>query len=117
MDILPDSRLREPKDVKRFQQPNRTISNWVPIFCANCGADGGRVPVENCNFAFYLCNKCVESWGTVAGTHCMPDDVFWAKVREEQEEKYKRELTPFEIDEALKDEHNVITKLVRERPQ
>jgi hypothetical protein len=117
VNILPDSRLRETKDVKRFQTPNRTISNWVPIFCANCGKSGGSVPQENCSFAFYLCDPCCETHGGIAGTYMMPDDVFWAKVHNEEKDKYGKNLTHFELDEVLKDDHNTITKLLRERPR
>jgi len=115
VEILPDSRAREAKDVKQMSVPNIGMVHWVPIFCANCGTAGGRVPEENCTFAFYLCNNCVEKWGAVAGTYAVPDDVFWANVRREQQEKYGRQLLPLELEEVLKHENNSLTKLVQER--
>ena len=111
-DILPDSR---PRERHRARFMNGTY--WIPIFCANCGADGGFVPEENCNFAFFLCTPCCEQWGSLAGTYAVPEEVFWAKVREAQLEKYGRLLNPLEQIEALKDEHHILAKLAREGPK
>jgi hypothetical protein len=71
-DILPNSRAKHAKNVIfKLGVP------WVPIFCANCGADGGLVPEEHCDFAFYLCDSpCGEKWGAVAGTMVMPMKYF-----------------------------------------
>ena len=110
-DLLPDSRPRETK-----RAVFRNGSFWIPIFCANCGSDGGLVPEENCTFAFYLCNSCSETWGSMAGTCAVPDDLFWLKVREAQQEKFGRLLTQPEVTEALKDEHHILSKLAREGP-
>ena len=88
---------------------------WVPIFCANCGKDGGYVPEEASDFAFYLCDPCAEKWSPLAGTMAIPDEVFWENVKQTQIEAYGRELTGPEIAEALKDEHHVLTKLARDR--
>lgn len=60
---------------------------WVPIYCANCGAEGGRVPEENCKFAFWLCENCFQTHGKIAGTMSMPDEVFWAKFAEDRKAK------------------------------
>jgi len=108
--ILPDSR---PKVQKRITYLNGI--NWVPIYCANCGSDGGMVPEENCNFAFYLCVPCAEKWQPLADTLLVPDEVFWQRVREEQLATYGRELTPEEIVEVLKDENSALVKLSKER--
>lgn len=110
INLLPDCRLKQPKNIY-----NHIGLNWVPIFCANCGADGGFVPEENCDFAFYLCMDCAERLGPIVGTYMEPDAVFWAKVKAEQIELYGRELTAPELIEVLKDENNSLTKLVRER--
>jgi len=112
-DLLPDSRAVNPRAVKRMVI-NGVVANWMPIFCANCGADGGHVPEDNCTFAFYLCNSCTEKWGAIAGTYCVPDDVFWARLREAQQEKYGRQLGTFELSEVAKDNHNPIAKLIRD---
>jgi hypothetical protein len=108
--ILPNSRMRESKNVI-----SRAGVPWVPIFCANCGADGGWVPEQGSDFAFYLCNSCAEKWAPLSGMMVIPDEVFWEKVKQEQIERHGRELTAVEIVEALKDEHHPLTKLARER--
>lgn len=87
-EILPDCRAKDPKGIIQSK-----IGNWVPIYCANCGKSGGAVPEENMNFAFYLCDNCVEAHGKIAGTMMMPDQVFWERVRQEQKEKRKKKLS------------------------
>lgn len=94
---------------------------WFYLFCANCGKDGGRVrsteiPLEQ-QFAFYLCDPCAEKYGAIAGMLMVPDEAFWAKVKEAQIEKYGRELEPWEVVEELKDENSMMSKLARERPR
>jgi hypothetical protein len=78
--VLPDCRTRDPKG----RIPSRA-GPWVPIFCANCGKPGGAVPEENVTFAFYLCNYCVETYGAIANTLMVPDEIWWEQVRQEQE--------------------------------
>jgi len=114
VDIFPDSRLKTPMRVQRLNN-NLGSLNWVPIFCANCGADGGLVPEENMSFAFYLCNPCAEKWSPLTNTYVEADAVFWAKVRDAQLEKYGRELTPNELVEVLKDDASLISKLCKDR--
>lgn len=76
-DILPDSRMRVPVGAI----PNNILGNfWIPIYCANCGTEGGKVPEENMTFAFWLCNSCYEKQGPVAGTMAVRDEVFWEEV-------------------------------------
>jgi hypothetical protein len=119
MDILPDSRLTQAKQVQRGEHRtpgHKLMLNWVPIFCANCGAPGGAVPEETCTFAFYLCVPCGETWAPLAGTYLEPDVVFWQKVHEAQFEKYGRILTPEETVEALKHEQHLLSKLAKDRP-
>lgn len=108
--ILPDCRPKVHKSVTRLSG-----LNWVPIFCANCGADRGLVPEEHCNFAFALCDPCAEKWSPLADTYLVPDEVFWAKVKDEQIETYGRELSAIELVEALKDDANSLTKLCKDR--
>jgi hypothetical protein len=108
--ILPDSRLKSPKS------PYAHIGlNWVQIYCANCGKEGGFVPEENCNFAFYICDPCAEKLGPLTGCYMEPDAVFWKKVNDAMIEKYGRVLEVPEIIEALKDENHMLSKLARER--
>lgn len=88
---------------------------WVPIYCGNCHVDGGLVPEENCTFAFWLCSKCEGAWGQLAATYTTSDEVFWEKVKQEQLERYGRELTEVEVIEALKDDTNPLAKLAKDR--
>ena len=118
VETLPDSRLKDTsKGEKRMPFANICPMNWVPIFCANCGAAGGYVPEENCTFAFYLCNKCAEKWSPLAGTMAVPDELFWQKVKEAQIEKYGRELTALEINAALAEQESDLAKLAKEAPK
>lgn len=83
VDTLPDSRANRATGVVSgvFRPaPRFGRLNWVPIFCANCGAEGGLVPEAHTTFAFWLCNYCWESHGEIAGTMAVPDEVFWADV-------------------------------------
>jgi hypothetical protein len=73
--ILPDTRAKRPTGGKFFHG-----KWWNRISCANCSKDGGYVPEENMTFAFWLCDYCYETHGTIAGTMVLPDEVFWAKV-------------------------------------
>jgi hypothetical protein len=116
-DILPDSRLKDGKGATAM--PFRGINrlNWVPIFCANCGAPGGWVPEESTTFAFYLCNPCAEKWSPLAGTMAMPDEVFWQKVKDAQIEKYGRELTAAELEAALGEKNSILAKLAKDAPR
>lgn len=92
MDILPDSRAKETKN-RLF-----TASGvWVPVFCANCGADGGRCPEENMTFIFYMCQKCADTYGPITGHMMMPDEVFFEKIRDEQMEAHGRFLSEQEL--------------------
>lgn len=90
--LLPDSRAKETKN--RVFTPTGT---WIPIFCANCGCDGGLVPEENMTFVFYQCQKCSETCGELTGHYKMPDEVFFEKLKQEQLAAFGRYLTPEEI--------------------
>lgn len=110
-DILPDSRSNRTIGIKH------SIGGvwWIPIYCANCGADGGYVPEENMTFAFYLCNLCADKWGNIANTYSEPDEVFFARVRDAQLEKYGQLLGPEELLKALDDAGSPLAKLARDR--
>lgn len=92
---------------------------WLPIFCANCGKDGGmvlKVDWERVkNFAFYLCEPCAERWAPLTNMSIAPDEAFWRRVHDVQIEQFGRELTDAELVEALKDGDHVLTKLCRDR--
>lgn len=74
-DILPSS---IPRNKRIDWNISRTGNEWVYLYCANCGCDGGRVLDNEVSsaFAFYLCNSCAEKHGEVAGTYAVPDDQF-----------------------------------------
>lgn len=119
IDLLPTSVPRVHKNVKWHNG-----MNWVPIFCANCGAPGGMVPEATADhslggFAFYLCdinqNDCAGKWSPLAGTLMVPDEVFWARVKATQLDEFGRELTVEEIVEALQDPTNPLAKLANDR--
>lgn len=64
-------------------RPGR-FGQWMKIFCANCGADGGFIPETGPHFAFYLCTPCSEKWSPLVGTMMIPDGVFWERAADEQ---------------------------------
>jgi hypothetical protein len=113
-DVLPDSRPRRTRSVKRVVNWFGLILNWIPIYCANCGKDGGLVPERNCTFAFYLCQSCADKLGPIVGTYMVPDEVWWAKVKQVQFESYGRELTPKELALELDKIDSPMSKLARD---
>lgn len=108
-DILPDCRSRQVK-TSNFG----VLGNWVPVYCANCGASGGNVPEENMTFIFYLCNTCAETYGHIANTMMMPDEVFWSKLANEQLETYGRYLDEQEFIAEV-EKGSPLTSLLKER--
>ena len=111
-DILPDCRSRHGHSINRG-----VVGTWVPVYCANCGADGGMVPGEGMTFLFYLCNKCAETYGQIAGTMVMPDEVFYERLKQEQLEQYGRYLTLEEWGKISEDPSNHMWKLLKEGPK
>lgn len=100
---LPDSRLAQRPDLETFMgewtMPDGSFIRCEiqPIFCANCGKKYGYVPKDNTTFACYLCNKCFETWGAIAGTYAVLDDDFHQAVQHEMETRFGRTLTELEI--------------------
>jgi hypothetical protein len=113
---LPNSIPRSKKVDYSMSSPGR---EWLYLFCASCGADGGRVLATDVpnreEFAFYLCNDCAGKHGAIDGTYTVPDEVFFQKVREASIERRGRELQPHEILVELDDPHSFLTKLVKDR--
>lgn len=109
-DLLPDSRAREAKG--RVFTP---MGAFVPVFCANCGVDGGLCPEENMTFMFYLCNECAQTYGTIAGTLMMPDELFWEQVKQEQLAAYGRYLTEPELAAVVEADASPLATLIRGR--
>ena len=91
-DILPDSRGQ--RGTGAIRGPG---GSWIPIYCANCHAEGGIVLEENVTFAFWLCDSCGERYGQIAGMMMMPDQVFWERLKQEQMATYGRYLTEPEL--------------------
>jgi hypothetical protein len=111
-EVLPSSRTQVVKGaVWRGEQ-----GWWVPIFCANCGSDGGLVPEVNKSFAFYLCVPCYEKHGLTAGLMAVPEEVFWAKVNAEMLDKYGRILPPTELQEVIDAGLTPLSALFQEKP-
>lgn len=110
LDILPDSRARNTRG-RIFNTPMGTL---IPIFCANCGVDGGAVPEENMNFVFYLCKQCAETHGHITGMMMMPDEVFFEKMKHEQMEAYGRYLTETEVVQVVQEDASPLAKLIKQ---
>jgi len=106
--LLPDSRARETKG-RIFS----VLGTWVPIFCANCGKEGGSCPEENMTFLFYLCPKCHETYGAIAGTMVMPDEVFFEKLKQEQLASYGRYLTEQELLTVVQEDASPLARLIK----
>jgi|SRR5438445_3878637 len=109
-ELLPDCRSRE-----RLGSIRGPLGTWVPVYCANCGAEGGLVPEENMTFLFYLCNQCAETYGNIAGTMMMPDEVFWEKLKQEQLETYGRFLTEQELIALVEEGTSSLAKLIKDK--
>lgn len=100
--VLPDSRLHDDSlgsIMVDWDMPDgsKVRIEVVPIYCGNCGKLYGHVPKENTTFVFWLCRKCFEHHGAIAGTYAMPDDEFNQKVAFEMREKFHRDLTDLEL--------------------
>lgn len=111
--------LRNPKGIVRMDLKVGVL-NMQPIFCWNCGANGGYVPedVANCPWASYICDDCAVGLAPILagnGYYIDPMESFWAKVNAAQMEADGRILAPSEIAEALKDSTHYLSKLAAER--
>lgn len=108
-DILPDSRTN-----RRTGAIPGPGGYWIPVFCAVCGKPYGYVPEENCTFACWLCDECSEIHGAAFNGMMMPDEVFWERVKQEQIEKYRRLLTPEELQSVYDEGEQPLAKLLKE---
>lgn len=108
-DVLPNSLTRTPRS-------DVSMPGWFYLFCANCGKEGGRVmdTMLPAQYAFYLCNDCVEKYGEPASFEKIPDEIFWEKVQQAMQEEYGHVLTPIEIEIELEDSGSIVSKLERE---
>ena len=112
-DLLPDSRASKIVTPRGMVQGPGGM--WEPVFCANCGADGGLVPAEGMTFMFYLCNSCAQTHGAIAGTMMMPDEVFWQRLKEEQLASHGRYLTELEMAQVLEADASPLATLLKSR--
>lgn len=87
---------------------------WIPVFCANCGTHGGSCPEENMTFMFYLCNKCAQTYGQIAGTMLMPDEVFFEQLRQEQMASYGHYLTQAELTAVVEADASPLATLLKQ---
>lgn len=112
-DLLPDSRLKHHGTPKgRVFTP---MGAFVPVFCANCGKEGGLCPEENMNFLFYQCNDCAQKYGQLAGTLSMPDEIFWEQVKQEQLASFGRYLTDLELAAVVEADASPLATLIKGR--
>jgi hypothetical protein len=111
-DVLPDSRLGYVATPKGAVWRNGAY--WVPIFCNSCGKEGGLCPQENMTFLVWMCDPCFAKYGESTALAVVPDEVFWAKVKQEQLEKYGRELTPEELSAVVAAGASPLATLIRE---
>ena len=120
MDLLPESRLRIAKNVKRyvFTLEGKTYTiQMCQVWCASCGEPGGWVPEDllTCDYSHFECQECSEKLGPLIGHYKTPNEMFWEEVKAVQLEQFGRELTAEEQVEALKDSTHPLAKLVSKR--
>jgi hypothetical protein len=105
--VLPDSRLREKqmirKSVVATPDGGKVTVEEEPVYCINCGKLHGWV-IVGAVWEAWLCTPCAETWGKIAGTYMMPDELFWILVACEMLEHFGRYLTNDEIVMLARDE-------------
>lgn len=109
IELLPDSRAKNTKN-RIF----RGSEAWVPVFCANCGKEGGWCPEENMTFLFYQCYPCSEKYGEIAGTLKMPDEVFFEKLKNAQLEEHGEFLDSQELAKIVEEDASPLATLLLE---
>lgn len=106
---LPDCKLTGPLHPAQI-----TALGWsVPIYCANCGREGGWVPEAACDFAFYLCTPCLDTHGAQTLGMVVPDHEFYENLKHEQLEAYHRFLTPDELVEIVAADMTPLATLIK----
>lgn len=97
---------------------SREGSKWFPLFCVNCGKQSPYLVRETYlpqQFGFYLCDHpCVEKYGAPAGAMIMPDQVFWKRVADIQQEEFGHVLTMPELAAELEKPGSLMSKLETE---
>lgn len=101
IDILPDSRLRNPKDCVIVDWPlmdGTTVRlELEPIFCFSCGKPNGYVPREIMSFVSWLCMPCSEKYGELASNWQASDGQFWQDVANEMKDRFGHVLDQREL--------------------
>ena len=80
-DILPNCLTKFPRADRNFCPGG----NWFYLFCGSCHKESPYRVMDTllpAQYAFYLCNDCVETYGEPAGFAVTPDDIFREKVPE-----------------------------------
>lgn len=111
-DILPDSRLRTVHSTRRSVFDKNGVE-WIPVFCANCGKEGGLV-TTTCTFAFWICGSCEKTHGHITTMMRVPDHEFYEKLKNEQLEMAGRPLTQSEIAQVIAEDATPLAKLIKE---
>lgn len=109
-DLLPTSVPKMPKNTVYYLG-----QTWIHIACASCGCDGGMIPEDTKDFAYFLCDVCSLKYSPDIAEYAVPDDVFFERVKQTQLEKYGRELTAEEILRELDNPESPLSKLARSR--
>lgn len=109
--VLPDSRLRTVHTARG--QVFTSNGAWIPVFCANCGTEGGLCH-EHSTHAFWLCNPCFERMGHITGTMVVPDAEYYAKVRQEMHEAHGRDLNALELAKIREEASTPLARLLLE---
>lgn len=109
--VLPDSRAHVNHTPRGMVQGPGGM--WAPVFCANCGKEGGLCPTENMTFICYICPLCAETYGQIAGTMMMPDEVFWQKLADEQIDSYGHYLTEQELIAVVVEDASPLATLIK----
>lgn len=112
VELLPDSRTHVNHTPRGMIQGPGGM--WVPVFCANCGHDGGMCPEQNMTFIFYLCKKCADTHGEIAGTMMMPDEVFFEKLKQEQLQGFGHYLDQNELAAVVEVDATPLARLLKE---
>lgn len=117
------TKIMLPNSIPKSQRVDWSMSDpgreWLYLYCASCGKDGGRVlrtDVPNLEeFAFNLCDPCAEKYGAIDGAYFVPDEVFFAKVEEATIERLGREFTLPELLKELEDSSSFLFQIAKDR--
>lgn len=69
-------------------------------------------PEENMTFLFYQCEPCARTYGQIAGTMVMPDEIFFEKLRQEQLASHGRYLTETELLQVVEEGASPLSTLL-----